>query len=226
MSADLRKWRYPFADRDYYKIETMELPLSVAPFVSRRVRDLSKHLPSGIVADLGSGPGHTVIAMAKAGYKVVGVDESRVAIAFLKTNFPNAEWRQSEISTYLEEPRTHDGLTLYHVLEHIPDPGRICRLISSRLRSGGVLVVEVPDVGSGQARLYGHSWAMYLPAHVNYFNLTTLGRLLEPLGFRLIATTRKYHFAWPSGNWLKDTFHETLSNIGMHSIISTCWQRL
>jgi SAM-dependent methyltransferase len=226
ISIDPRKWKNPFSDKDYYQREAMQLPQSPSPFVRHRIKELNKYLSSGLVADLGSGPGHTVIALANAGYDAVGVDESRVATDFLRTHFPGASWYHGRIDSYLQEPRIHDGFTLYHVLEHIPEPGEICRLARNRLRPGGVLVVEVPDVGSGQARLYGGRWGMYLPDHVNYFTRATLCKLLEPLGFRLLATRRKYHFAWPAGIWWKDYLHKTLGNIGMHSIISTCWRRL
>ena len=104
------------------------------------------------------------------------------------------------------------------------EPGKVCRLARERLRSGGVLAIEVPDVSSGQARLRGNNWGMYIPDHVNYFTTATLRRLLEPIGFRLVGKERKYHFAWPNGVWWRDVMHEALSAVGMHSIITTFWR--
>jgi 2-polyprenyl-3-methyl-5-hydroxy-6-metoxy-1,4-benzoquinol methylase len=224
ISVDFGKWQYPFHDRDYYKTEEMLCQSVPLPFISHRVKALGRYLGGGVVADLGSGPGHTVIALARAGYEAVGVEESRVAVEFLKTTFPDLEWHNCKIHDYLKEPRIHDGITLYHVLEHIPEPGQLCRLARQRLRSGGLLVIEVPDVSSGQARIRGHNWGMYIPDHVNYFTTPTLRRLLEPIGFRLVGKERKYHFAWPNGVWWRDAVHEVLSAVGMHSIVTTYWR--
>jgi hypothetical protein len=152
------------------------------------------------------------------------VDESCVAIEYLRATFPEIDWHNCRIHEYLRMPRIHDGITLYHVLEHIPEPAEVCHLVRERLRSGGLLVVEVPDVGSGQARLYGDRWGMYLPDHINYFTASDLRRLLERIGFQLVDQERKYHFGWPSGNWWKDVLHKTLSKFGIHSIVTTYWR--
>jgi len=224
ISVDLGKWQYPFRDKDYYKSEDILSPLVPLPFVSHRVKALGRYLRKGLVADLGSGPGHTAVALALAGYEAIGVEESRVAIDAVKETFPSVEWRNCGIHDYLREPRVHDGITLYHVLEHIPEPGQVCHLARERLRSGGVLAIEVPDVSSGQARLRGNNWGMYIPDHVNYFTTATLRRLLEPIGFRLVGKERKYHFAWPNGVWWRDVMHEAFSAVGMHSIITTYWR--
>jgi 2-polyprenyl-3-methyl-5-hydroxy-6-metoxy-1,4-benzoquinol methylase len=224
VSVDLNRWQYPFRDRDYYEAADLDSPESAPAFAAHRAQTLKKHLKGGIVADLGSGAGHTVLALAKAGYDTIGVEESRTAIELLKASCPHIDWRNCGILDYLREPRIHDGITLYHVLEHIPDPGQVCRLVRERLRSGGVLVVEVPDLSSGQARIQGERWGMYIPEHVNYFTPATLQSLLEPMGFRLVYRERKYHFAWPAGVWWRDMAHQALSAIGMHSIITTYWR--
>lgn len=223
--ADLAHWQYPFIDRDYYEAAGMHLPTSIPRFVSHRVEGVRRHLSAGLIADLGSGMGQTAIALALRGYDVVGVEESRVAIDFLKANCSGIEWHNCRIHDYLREPRIHDGLTLYHVLEHIPEPRALCLLMRERLCAGGLLVIEVPDVEGGQARLRGERWEMYLPDHVNYFSTLTLTRMLEPMGFRLAGRERKYHFAWPTGIWWKDGLHRLLSMAGMHSIITTYWTR-
>jgi 2-polyprenyl-3-methyl-5-hydroxy-6-metoxy-1,4-benzoquinol methylase len=224
ISVDFSKWQSPFRDSEYYKKEDLQDVSAIPPFIFHRITALKRHLPGGLVADLGSGPGYTVAALARAGYQAVGVEESQNAVTFLKDSFTGAEWRNCKIDDYLREPRIHDGLTLYHVLEHLPEPGRICRLARERLRRGGLLVIEVPDVKSGQAFLYGDRWGMFIPDHVNYFTTATLRRLLEPIGFKLVDNERKYHFAWPSGVGWKDVAHETLSRIGLHSIITTYWR--
>ena len=223
ISVDFKRWQYPFADKDYYTLDSLSIPDIVSPSVNHRIRMLGQYVTSGMVCDLGCGTGQTVIGLARAGYQAIGVDESRLALDFLRANFSGAEWCNCGIFDYLSQPRIHDCLTLYHVMEHIPAPRELCSLLSQRLRPGGLLVVEVPDVKSGQARLAGRRWGMYHPGHVNYFTTATLRGLMEPFGFRLVERENRYHFAQPSGIPWKDRLHQALAAAGMHSIVATYW---
>jgi hypothetical protein len=88
------------------------------------------------------------------------------------------------------------------------------------------LVIEVPDVSAGQARLRGWRWKYWLPHHVNYFARGTLRRLLEPFGFKLERVEFKYHLLFPQGIWWRDLVHDSLARIGLHDIITTYWRKL
>ena len=85
--------------------------------------------------------------------------------------------------------RRFDAVTLMNVLEHLADPEAVVREIRQDvIRPGGVLVVDVPNEFNtfqvaGQAVHGLPEWWVAPPAHLNYFNGTTLTALLEANGF-------------------------------------------
>ena len=121
-----------------------------------------------------------------------------------------------------QSPRS--SITLFHVLEHIPQPRRFAEVCKNALNPGGILIVEVPDVYGGLAKLRGRKWEYWLPHHVNYFGVKSLRHLFEPIGMHLIKSERLYHFGWPQGILWKDIIHGILAFIGINSIIRTCFR--
>ena len=52
--------------------------------------------------------------------------------------------------------------------------------------SGGLLVINYPDIGSWIARVMGRSWVFLLDVHLYYFTRVTIRKLLEDAGFDVI----------------------------------------
>lgn len=227
LANDLDNWHYPYTKQDYYANISPTEVRPDRPFIGQRVTQIQKLVRSGRSVDLGCGLGETVVAMAQAGFAAEGVEESINAISFLQQRYPNIVWHNQRIDHFVETmpAASFDVITLFHVLEHIPQPRGLCSQLTRLLRTGGLLVVEVPDVSGGQARIRGWRWQHWLPHHVNYFDRGTLRRLLEPFGFQLVHVEVKYHFGFPQGIWWRDAIHGFLAQSGLHDIISTYWRK-
>ncbi len=211
---------------DYYPdIEGLQID-SKRPFISVRAEIVARFVKSGgSIADLGCGLGETAINLAMKGFRVWGVDESKNAIAFLQTYYPDVFWAPNTVSDFLTGQKMNfDAITLFHVLEHVHDPKLTISQIKEGLNPGGIVLIEVPDVRGGLARFQGVNWEYWLDHHLNYFSLKSLYRLMEPLGFKIIYSQRMYHFGYPQGILLKDLIHASLAMIGFHSIIRTVWK--
>lgn len=167
--------------------------------------------------------GRDCVALGQAGFETHGVEESKKAVDLLRNSYPDIVWHHKRVDSFLAavEPSAFDVITLFHVMEHLSNPREICGQITRTLKPNGLLVVEVPDVSGGQARLRGWGWQHWLPHHVNYFNRRTLCRLLEPLGFKLHHVEFKYHLGFPQGIWWRDWIHDALARFGLHDIITT-----
>jgi len=108
---------------------------------------------------------------------------SSQAAAFARDHY-GLDVREGGIGSDVWGNRTFDVVTLFHVLEHLPDPGTALLVVRSLLRAEGVLVAQVPNVDSYQARLFGRRWyGLDVPRHVVNFTAQSLARLLARCGF-------------------------------------------
>jgi SAM-dependent methyltransferase len=78
-------------------------------------------------------------------------------------------------------PRSFDVITMFNVLEHLPDPTAVAAKVFTLLRPGGHLVLETWNPHSLFARMLGPRWPTYEPPTVLYcYTRRTLSRLFDP----------------------------------------------
>jgi SAM-dependent methyltransferase len=224
--VDLEHWRSSYTEADYYADWTPGPINEFLPWILARVDIVRRLKNGGVVADLGCGIGETAVSLSNAGFSVIGVEESAKAISFLKGNYPSAEWVNENILDFAaRNAGAFDVVTLFHVLEHIPHPENAIRLIDRSLRPDGVVVIEVPDVNGGLARLKGKGWDYFVNHHVNYFSVRSLENLMQQFGYRRLYLERTYHFSHPQGHSVKDLIKSALARVGVNSIIRTAWAK-
>ena len=152
--------------------------------VSMMADCLAQVLPTGRVLDAGSGNGSLVIALARRGYQVEGVDLTPASVAHSWALIQRlglagrANVRVGDVARLPYPDRCFDGLTSGEVLEHVPDDQSAVREFYRVLRSGGVCVVTVPS-GKELSRL--DRWA----GHQRRYTRERLRGLFEGAGFRV-----------------------------------------
>ena len=73
-----------------------------------------------------------------------------------------------------------DVVTLWHVLEHIPDIERTTEQVEALLKPGGILIVAVPNYRSFDAKYYKEYWAAYdAPRHLWHFSRESMNKLFS-----------------------------------------------
>jgi len=87
----------------------------------------------------------------------------------------------------------YDVLTLWDVLEHLPDPREELRAARALLRPGGRLYLSTIDTSSLVARLLGARWPWLMDMHLVYFDRSNLSALLEETGFRVMGIRTYSH---------------------------------
>lgn len=91
------------------------------------------------------------------------------------------------ISEYNSAKHSVDAITMWHVLEHIPDIKEILRKHHSNLKVNGILVIAVPNRNSFDALHYKSNWAAYdVPRHLWHFTKNDISALAQQTGFQLI----------------------------------------
>ena len=194
-------------EEEYYLDRGLEADLDHQPslmrsLIERRVQILTKlNGGPGRLLDVGAGTGLFVEASRRAGWKAEGLETSTsaVAIASRITRAPVALGRLEDHPA--KEPL--DAITLWDVLEHVPDPRATLGLIRGMLRPGGLVGVTLPNVTGIKARLLGHRWRYYRRdfGHVSHFSPRTLAMVLGQAGYRveLLETNGSFNIGRPFG---------------------------
>ncbi|MBI5246403.1 MAG: class I SAM-dependent methyltransferase [Elusimicrobia bacterium] len=113
-------------------------------------------------------------------------------------------------------PGSIDLATMFHVIEHVADPGETLRKISSWLRPGGVLALETPNLDSLDARWFadGYWGGYHIPRHWHLFTPATLTRLLKQCGFEVLET----RFTTGHSFWMYSVHHWLRYRLGLRRV--------
>lgn len=217
---DLDSWEYPYKDMDYYRGAPELLELGEKAWISRRVKIIKKYVSAGRSIDIGCGQGEIPIALQRRGFNAEGLDESTYIINLLKKNSPKVKWYAGLAEDLLSSLGRYDVVTLYHVLEHIPHPLDAMRNILKLVKKGGVIIIEVPNIGGNMAKLKGRGWHYYLNHHVNYFRKIDLVRMTDLLDCQMVAVLGDYDFTFPTGKRWKVMVKSFLKNIGFNDVLT------
>ena len=84
-----------------------------------------------------------------------------------------------------------DAINLSQVLEHVPAPTALLKLVHSRLNQNGIICIVVPnDFNPFQLilrdQLNFKPWWIAPPHHINYFDFSSVSKLVEGCGFEVI----------------------------------------
>lgn len=157
--------------------------------------------PPARVLDAGAGRGRFVAAARAAGYEAHGVEPSARGVAAARAVY-GLELLRAGIEDAAVDPGSLDAVTLWHVLEHLDDPGGALARVSDWLRPGGVVLVGVPNAASLQAHLGGPVWFhLDVPRHRTHFTAPGLRALLRAHGLEPLRTHHVLAEHNPFGLW-------------------------
>jgi ubiquinone/menaquinone biosynthesis C-methylase UbiE len=152
--------------------------------LKQKAKLLLRNNIKGTVLDVGSGTGDFLHVINQFGFQGVGFE-------------PGEKPRQKAIEKGIRfiddltviERESIDAITLWHVLEHIPDYEDQLKLFQEILKPGGVLIIAVPNFKSFDAKHYHKYWAAYdVPRHLWHFSEPAIKRLAIENGLQWVAT--------------------------------------
>lgn len=185
---------------EYY---TREKPLYIERYLedqewwnlvyAERYDILECHLGAGRrrLLDVGSGPGLFLLNGRQRGWTVRGIEASNEAAAYSRESLG-----LDVINDFLNEQTApalgrFDAVNMGEVLEHLPDPASMLRLVHGCLDDGGLICLVVPnDFNPFQIILRDNlgyePWWVAPPHHINYFDFDSLPQFVERCGFQVI----------------------------------------
>jgi SAM-dependent methyltransferase len=154
----------------------------------RRVAPLVRQHPGGGRAlEIGCGRGLTLAALQAQGWEAVGteVDPAMAAAVQARYGFPVHVLEDLRAGDF--PAGSFDAVMMWHVWEHLPQPFQTLAEIRRILRPGGLLLLEVPNNDSQQARMAGGAWFhLDTPRHLYHFGVDWLSQALPQHGFQMV----------------------------------------
>ena len=183
-------------------------------FRARRLilRDLLARLawpPQPKILEIGVGPGHNLLEIYPSDARLEGVEPDPALASLAAARSPTPVFNASidQLPPEIQE-EFYDGVTMFDVLEHIPDDARALQIVNGKLKPGGRIALSVPaymwlwgqqDVVNQHCRRYTFTElrrkleaAHFSIEHMTYFNTF----LFLPIAVvRLVARRRRRTYA-------------------------------
>lgn len=135
--------------------------------------------------DIGCGTGDFLETAQKDNWLITGIEPNQSAreIANSKTN--NSVFEIEMLANL--KPNSFDVITLWHVLEHLPNLEMHTAIFKKLLKPNGTLVIAVPNYKSFDAQHYKNFWAAYdVPRHLWHFSKTSISKLFQKEHLNLV----------------------------------------
>lgn len=147
---------------------------------------------SGSALDVGCGTVDFLAYMSAHGFAAQGVEVSPNARRIAEAKGSIVHSRLTDIPAQIQ----FQVITLWHVLEHVPDPKETLGQLFERCSQGGVVLIAVPDHECWDRQHYGPKWAAWdVPRHLSHFNRGDMNTLLISAGFVPLRTDRMWYDA-------------------------------
>jgi 2-polyprenyl-3-methyl-5-hydroxy-6-metoxy-1,4-benzoquinol methylase len=144
---------------------------------------LRKYSTGTNLLDYGCGTGDFLKYCSKRGMATNGVEPSAPARIAANANL-KSEAIFEDVGGYLSRA---DVITLWHVLEHLPDLKESLLKLKSKLAKNGIILLAVPNPNSWESKHYANFWAGYdTPRHLWHFPQKSMRLLLRDSGLELI----------------------------------------
>jgi 2-polyprenyl-3-methyl-5-hydroxy-6-metoxy-1,4-benzoquinol methylase len=153
----------------------------------RRLKHLEQYVQPGRLLDVGCATGFFLDEARVRGWTVEGLDVSSFGVRYAQEHFGLAA-RHGTLTDLDFVAGSYDMVTMWDVIEHVPDPTAYVRRAAELLRAGGLISLATPDVDSIPARLAGRRWVGFKLSeeHVYYFSVRTLSQMLDAAGFEIV----------------------------------------
>ncbi|MBP6557362.1 MAG: class I SAM-dependent methyltransferase [Flavobacterium sp.] len=150
--------------------------------LKNKLKLINTQSPKGKLLDIGAGTGDFLVVAKNDGWQTTGIE-------------PNAKAKRIAINkgvTFAEslaalETNSFDVITMWHVLEHVPNLDEYITELKRLIKPTGTIIIAVPNFKSFDANFYGRYWAAYdVPRHIWHFSKTAIEKLFGEKELKLV----------------------------------------
>lgn len=151
--------------------------------LKKKLRLIANYSTAGTLLDIGAGTGDFLKVAKNYSWKVEGIEPSAQARKLASKKNLTLHADQSGV-----EEQNFDVITMWHVLEHVPDLQKQISWLKNHLAQNGTLFIAVPNFNSEDAKIYKEDWAAWdVPRHLHHFSAKSIKTLFGNNGFEVIA---------------------------------------
>jgi len=169
----------------------------------RRLARVLEHGPRSPILDASAGVGTTIKQLRAKGFDALGSEISKEALARAK-RVNGVELIEGSPEELALKEGSLGCVMMWHVLEHLPFPGRTLRHLAGKITPGGLLVIAAPNAGMARLWKYPKLWfasrdaklekivgridydKKFQEIHLIHFPPPALRRVVEAAGFRVL----------------------------------------
>ncbi len=150
---------------------------------------------SKTLLDVGCGTGDFFQAAQQNNWQVTGIEPNEQARSIANKKNKDSVF---DVDKFLKlEPKSFDVITLWHVLEHLPNLEDDIAIFKKLLKPSGTLIIAVPNYKSYDAQYYKEFWAAYdVPRHLWHFNKASMSKLVNKVSLELVKIKPMYFDAF------------------------------
>lgn len=150
--------------------------------LKNKLKLINSQSPKGKILDIGAGVGDFLSVCKNDGWQIIGIEPSDKAKAIAKNKGVSFVDHLSEL-----ESNSFDVITMWHVLEHVPDLENQIKELKRLIKPTGTVIIAVPNFKSFDASYYSNFWAAYdVPIHLWHFSKIAIQKLFAKEKLELV----------------------------------------
>lgn len=175
-------------EKVYHLVRTISLKQKLKLIDSRKTTEKN-------LLDVGCGTGDFLQIAKQNNWTVTGIEPNEQARILANRKTGNAVFDIEQLLKLNSE--SFDVITLWHVLEHLPNLEEHIYIFKKLLKPNGSLIIAVPNYNSYDAQYYKEFWAAYdVPRHMWHFNKESISKLARIVSLEVEKTKPMYFDAF------------------------------
>jgi SAM-dependent methyltransferase len=153
--------------------------------IKRKFKLVTRYNSTGSFIDIGCGTGELLNYFKKHKWSVSGIEPNNTARTFASKNYNIKVWNEEKLKEL--ETNSFDVISMWHVLEHVPELHDRLSQVGKLLKKGGTIFIALPNINSPDAKKYKEFWsALDVPRHLHHFTQATFEKLISFHNMKLI----------------------------------------
>lgn len=146
---------------------------------------IHRYKSKGSILDIGCGTGELLKYFSEHDWVTQGIEPNEEARNFAQKTYQLSVKDEAAINSLKEE--SFDVVTMWHVLEHVPDINNRIKQIIQILKPKGTIFIALPNINSPDSIKYGKYWAgLDVPRHLHHFSPISFSALANKHSLKIV----------------------------------------